>query len=175
MKPFDDRERTAYHEAGHAVLYVVLGLVCKGATIVPNEEELAAGSATHGGECPTDEDAENLSLLAPDSFWTRHAIACYSGAVAVRQITKALDWREGADSDFLMAADALAKVTNDEESLQHLDLYARRRAVVLVEHYRPEIEAVARALLISNELSGEAVRRTVNDSIVSRRAQLLGW
>jgi ATP-dependent Zn protease len=45
-------KRTAYHEAGRAVLHVALALGCEKVTIVPDYEEGFAGAATHGGEFP---------------------------------------------------------------------------------------------------------------------------
>jgi ATP-dependent Zn protease len=165
---------TAYHEAGHAVLHVYLALGCEQVTIIPNYENGEAGFAKHQGEFPKDEDAESLRLYAEDAFWLRHAIAMYAGAEASRRAGKE-DWRAGADNDYYNAEDAINQITDDEESIRCLYNLAMRRAVVLVEHYWPEIEALATALLKSRTLTGNEVRCIVNDSLMARHGGILSW
>ena len=41
----DELRRAAYHEAGHAVVQRVVGMLCGSATIVPDHEEMTAGFA----------------------------------------------------------------------------------------------------------------------------------
>ncbi|MEO8631474.1 MAG: hypothetical protein ABI612_25770 [Betaproteobacteria bacterium] len=170
-------EWTPVHEAGHAVLQIVLGLGCQHVAIVPDYEDMSAGSATHAGEYPQDEDAELMKLLAPDSFWLRHAVALYAGAEAVRRAGYK-DWRAGADSDYREAVDEINKITGDEQSIDALFTLAKRRTEILMEHYWPEIEAVVQSLSESKTLSGDAVDQIVRRSCryqqhrVERRTEL---
>lgn len=173
----EEKERTATHEAGHAVLHLVLGLGTKEATIIPNYEEGSAGHAIHGGEwAEAGSDAETMRMLAEETFWMRHAVAAYAGAEAVKQILEAPDADEGAESDKRAAADAINKITDDPESCELMFDLTQRRCALLVEYYRPEIEAVAQALLDHDTRSGEDVRRIVFDeSLVERGAMLRTW
>jgi ATP-dependent Zn protease len=171
-----EREHTAVHEAGHAVLQLVTGIGVRSVTIVPNFTEMTAGHALHGGEWPDEgSDAEQLRLFAEDAFWLRHAISRYAGAEAVRKIRPGDSADEGAEDDLRWAANALERVTSDDESL---DLYARlakRRCTLLVEHYCPEIERVAAALLERDTLDEDDVRAIVSESTLTRQAGLLSW
>jgi hypothetical protein len=170
-------EKTAYHEAGHAVLHIFLTLGLKRVTIVPNHAEGEAGATWHGGKYPnpdTDEDADMLAIVAPEAFWLRHATAAYAGAEACRR-AGVEDWRAGADDDYRVAVDAINRITDDEASIDCLYELAQRRVVLLVEHYWPEIEAIARALLERKNLSGEEARRIAVDSLNERRGALWTW
>lgn len=169
-----DPRHTAHHEAGHAVLQFCLNLGVKQVTIVPDYEDGSAGASWHEGEFPTDEDAEQLRMYAEEAFFLRHAIADYAGGEAGRRAGDA-DWRVGAESDYREAREMVERITHDAESIRHLDALAQRRAVVLVEHYWPEIEAVATALLESKTLTGEDVGRIARESLLARRGRLLSW
>jgi hypothetical protein len=127
--------------------------------------------AKHGGEYPTEEDAEALSMFAPEAFWLRHATVLYAGAEAVRRAGYE-DWQAGADDDEHNTVDAINRITADDESIDCLYKLAKRRAVVLVEYYWPEIEAVASALLKSKTLSGEEVERIVHELLDARNGVL---
>jgi len=77
-------------------------------SIVPDEAEQTAGHAVHGGEfAEADSDADNLRIYAEDAFWLRHAIACYAGAEAVRQIRPEDDADTGAGADERAAVQAI--------------------------------------------------------------------
>jgi hypothetical protein len=179
----EDLDKTAIHEAGHAVMHLVLSLGIKSLTIVPDYERMIAGASTHGGEWGNpaqdfgeqDDDTATLRLVAEDTFWLRHAVACYAGAEAVRQLRPASDPDEGADSDNDAAVDAINSITDDAESLDLYFALAKRRCVLLVAQYAPEIEAVAAALRARQTLCGEDVREIFATSIRSRKASLLSW
>jgi ATP-dependent Zn protease len=166
--------RTAYHEAGHAVLHYALRLDCKEVTVVPDYEAMAAGTATHGGEYPESENAENLKLYAEEAFWLRHAVALEAGAEAVRRAGFP-DPEDGAGDDQYQLTDVVYKITNDDESVDLLYKLAHRRAVLLVEHYWPEIAAVAKTLQGAGTLSGEEIGKIFEESLTARKAGLWKW
>ncbi len=147
--------RTAYHEAGHAVLQHALALGCKGVTI-----ELE-GLSTDFSE--TDDDVAALRSMAEDAFSIRHAETCYAGALATRRWNPLRDdWQDGAVSDYRTARAWINNATlGDEQSSIHLEAYTQRRAEILVEHHWPEIDALAQWLLESGTLTGDDVRRLV--------------
>jgi hypothetical protein len=135
---------------------------------------MSAGGAMHGGEIPLDEDAEMMMLLAPESFWLRKATALYAGALAVRRAGHK-NWEAGADDDYRNAVDAINRITHDEASIDALFACAKRRAEVLVEHYWPEIESVAKMLSKSKTLSGDDVRKIIREVRAARKAPIRSW
>ncbi len=179
-----DIDATAIHEAGHAVLQVILQLGVRSVTIVPNSEAGILGVSATGGDYggaaektgDKDDDTFNLRLYAEDAFLLRHAIADYAGVEAVQQLRPAYPSPgAGAEHDFRQADDRVKTITGDDESI---DLYlklAKRRCVLLVEHYRLEIEAVAAGLLSAGTLSGETVQAMVFASLDARRGRLMRW
>jgi ATP-dependent Zn protease len=175
-------KRTAIHEAGHAVLHMALDLGCEGVTIKPNYAKGSAGAATHGGEWghratklgETGDDTETLRTVAEGEFWLRHAVACYAGAEALRQSGDEA-WFLGADGDYSHARDAIDRITGDEWTQDLLGLLAKRRCQVLVEHYWPEIQAVAKRLLRSRTIDGKTARRILCESLSARGALIRGW
>jgi len=70
---------------------------------------------------------------------------------------------------------AINKITDDPASIRLLFALARRRCTVLVAHYRPEVEAVAAALLRTPTLIGEDVGQIVRASLQTRLGALLCW
>jgi hypothetical protein len=170
-------ERTAIREASHAVLQVALGIGCRQTTIVADSEAGSAGSAEHagewgGGDC--DEDVENLRFLAEDAFWLRHAMACYARAEAPRQYGLQ-DAGERAKRGKRDAKDAINRITDDAQSIDLLYAYAARRTLLLIEHYRPEISAIANALLVKETLPGDEVLEIFAASLEQRDGRLLRW
>jgi len=174
--------RTAIHEAGHAVLYLALGLGCKGATIAPDCNRGSAGAARHGGKwgAPAprlgerDNDIATLRMLAEESFFLRHAIGCYAGAEAVRR-WGARHWLSGAENDYREACYHMNDITDDEKSVDLLFELAQRRCEILVRNYWPEIKAVAERLLRSRTLDAETVRRIWCKSLLSREGCMMTW
>ena len=67
------------------------------------------------------------------------------------------------------------RISDDPDSLDLYFALAKRRCKLLVEHYRPEIEAVAAALLSRDTLSETDVREIVAASTLARRAGLRSW
>lgn len=165
-------------------MQAMLGIGCKGVTITPNYKKGTLGATQHGGawgeqgENPgdPDEDVANLRLFAEDAFLLRHAIADLAGAEATRRAApKRKDWKAGAESDYREAAFRLNDITEDGQSIDLLFKYAHRRCALLVEHYWPEIQAVARALLKSRTLTAERAVTIIRKSLQARSATRMGW
>ena len=175
-------KRTALHEAAHAVLHIVFGLGCQKVTIVPDYSDGTYGAATHGGAWgkqaagpgEQDDDTATLRMLAPEEFWLRHAVACYAGAEAVRRAGYPR-WKEGADSDYRGAIDVLSRITSDNRSIDLLTVAAKRRCLLLVKYYWPEIQAVAERLVSARTIKGKTAHRIWLESITARRALIRTW
>jgi ATP-dependent Zn protease len=116
-------ERTAYHEAGHAVLAHFLGVGLKHVSIIANED--SSGHILDGGEFS--EETEEMRHHAEEAFWLCMAIVRYAGAEAERRLTQRRR-NTGAKNDYKWAAIALEKITMDWPSRRALYFYARRRA-----------------------------------------------
>lgn len=171
-RDFSDSE-TALHEAGHAVLHVILGIGCKSVTIVPDGE--FAGAILHRGEHGHHDDkVENLLECAEDSFWLRHAVASYAGAEALHR-SGISNYQVGAEQDMRDVTDAIEQITSDAETIDALYIVAKRRCLALVEHYWPEIDRVAKALVDSRTLTGEQVGTIVRQSMSERNAAVVTW
>jgi hypothetical protein len=144
-------------------MYLILRLGLRSATIEPDYQAMLAGAATRGSEWGNpaqafgeqDDDASTLKLMAEDAFWLRNAVTCYAGCEAIRRLRPTSNPMDGADSDYAAAVDAINNITDDFESSDLYFQLASRRCVLLVDHYAPEIEAVASALLVRPTLSGE--------------------
>lgn len=172
MNPANELLLTAYHEAGHAVMALMLDLGPGDVTIKSDGQY--AGIALDDGEFPRDEDAEALSIVAPEAFRMRHAVAYYAGAHATRR-AGAVNWRDGADQDYGGALQALDDVSPDRETVEALVRLSERRAEILVGHYWPEIEALALALVERETVAGEEVRTIVAASLRSRGSPVRVW
>lgn len=166
-----ETERTAYHEAGHAVLACFLGIGLQRVTIVPDDDSF--GAMIDGGEFGG--DSERLRDAAPEAFWIRMAIVLYAGAEAVRRRAPRSRWKQGAANDYRWAGIALEKITDDADSLRSLQSYAMRRARLLVAHYWPEVELLACQLVMHTAMEGDAVRRAIVKSVQDRRAGLMSY
>jgi ATP-dependent Zn protease len=161
-------ESTAFHEAGHAVLAHYLGVGLRLVTIDADED--SAGHIQDGGEWS--EEAEELRILADEAYWLRMAISRYAGAEAVRRYAPRTKWKEGAGNDHYWAAIAIEKITADPRSVRALHAYAQRQARLLVEHYWPEIQRLARALMKEKTLSGDDAKKLITESHVARRGRI---
>lgn len=162
-------QRTAYHEAAHAVLAYFLRVGLRRVTVVADED--SEGASFDGGEFS--EDTEELRLHAKEAFWLRMATVRYAGAEAVRRLAPRSKWRDGATNDYRWASIALEKITLDSQSLRALQTYTMRRSRLLVENYWPEIESLARALIQRKELDGVEAVKEMLASLNDRPARRL--
>jgi ATP-dependent Zn protease len=172
MKTPDPRRVTAIHEAGHAVLAVILDLGAGSVTI--ESDGVSAGIAHDDGDHPRDEDAEALYMCAPEAFAMRHATTFYAGAHAVRRAGFS-DWMSGADQDYRSARHLAYDLTACPSSRDAIAKLCERRAEILVDHYWPEIEAVAAALLERSTIDGDELRRIVRESVRARAVGITVW
>ena len=101
----------------------------------------------------------------------------YAGAEAVRQLIPTdPDPDAGASADKRQAANLIRySIGGDAESVDFLFSLAKRRCALLVYHYRPEIEALARTLEAERILTARAARKVVRRSLTKRAARLLSF
>jgi hypothetical protein len=161
-------ERTAYHEAGHAVASIILRVGVRYVTIIPDLKE---GSLGH---C-----AGVSSLRSPDQYEEHHFRRIFERGIIVRlagTIAEAeLTGRHGKGFNHVprtrgpsgwdgdVAIDLAYPITGGPEELSaYLDwLYFRTRNLLRVHHHWRAVERLAAALLERKKLSGREARRVI--------------
>jgi ATP-dependent Zn protease len=160
-----NRQATAYHEAGHAVIGRKMGLVCGGATIVPNEDEGEAGHSIAADPWATVE-----------AWWNAGRDRDYEHALLGRIVT----YMAGAETECVVyghcvggddddrrqiayMADALG--WRDESRVERLRKYTR----YLCERHRTAIDKVQAALLKRQTLSGDDIDYLLAASPITSR------
>jgi hypothetical protein len=175
-----DQRSTAIHEAGHGALLIALGLGLKKLTILADHD--SAGACFDGGAWgrlarrlgDKDDETARLRMSAEEALFLRRAITRYAGAEAVRQLMPDdPDPDAGADNDKRWAVFAISEITDDAQSIDLFSALAKRRCVLLVEHYRPEIAAIAGVLEVKKMLAGNAARKVFFSSLRKRKGSLM--
>jgi ATP-dependent Zn protease len=159
------RRRVAYHEAGHAVISLVLSVPLKFVTIRP-DGEMAGNAERIGGQ------------LVTDNWDTDNAIVCFAGPIAevefcgkdsggwfswhsdfqdIRErLLMALEWSH-ADGRF-GPNDNYHDDAWWNNAYRVLRAKTKRDAVAVVRQHKPAIECVAQALLRHETLTSRQVR-----------------
>jgi hypothetical protein len=164
-----ETRKTAIHEAGHAVLMIALGLSLVGVSIIP---DIRGGTL---GQVYWSQVDFTGDLRCREAIYLRHAMVCYAGAEAVRQLIPSdPDPDAGASIDQRDAAKFIRHhIGGDAGSIEFLFSLAKRRCSLLVEHYQPEIEALAGALETELMLSAKDARRVFAGSLTGRAGRPL--
>jgi ATP-dependent Zn protease len=148
------RQGTAYHEAGHAVVAYRLKAEVRHVSIVPDHFSrgyFVSGDLFCAPGCGS--DRANLE---------RAIKICLAGPLAQQRFRRRSYCRRGGRQDYDCAsglARYLAGAAGEREFLR----YQERRTQALVEHYWSEIELVAQALLERDELSGTEVKNIIEE------------
>jgi hypothetical protein len=160
--PFASPERrdTAYHEAGHAVAWHLLGRVIDYVTM---EEDWFAESLGHTRYRLPSEEERSSPDCNERYLWDR-IITAYAGGYAFE--------KQGAEYDAAGCANDLCQVAeynsalggSDEEAVVRLKRLSEE-ARALVERAWPAIEAVAALLLERDDVSGAEPARVIQAAL----------
>jgi len=143
----------AIHEAGHAVVGLLLGSPLDVVTIEADVDEGSAGHAVNAHGKP------HLDLGGDDWNLMVRAISAYAGCMATRRLGHAEDYIEaGAEDDYRKAAFACDSISGgDEDRCADLQESARETARMMVEMCWGQIELLASALEEKHTLTGAEV------------------
>jgi ATP-dependent Zn protease len=150
------RQATAVHEAGHAVIGRVLGMVCGEATIVPdNADEM--GHAHPENPLHRWKRGDGSRKQLADDF----CISLYAGAEAEKLILGGEDVGDGVDNErathCLCALGIPGAAFVGDDAWERYEDRLHQKAATLVRAHRSKIEIVAGALLQRGTLSSEEI------------------
>jgi len=149
----NNSQYVAIHEAGHAVIGLLLGSPLDVVTIEADVDEGSAGHAINEhGKPHVDPGGDNWNLMV-------RAITAYAGCMATRRLGYDEDYIEaGAEDDYRNAAFACDSISGgDEDRCAELQESARETAHMMVEMCWGQIELLASALEENRTLSGAEV------------------
>src|SRR5215472_13123615 len=151
------RIKTAYHEAGHAVINRVLTLTCGPTTIKPDYEKQEWG---HSISIALEHEWERCGKYrGPNAVWHAQIISRMAGAEAEREL---LDTEsEGDHDDRLQIACVVSEFVPEDYFWDKLEPRLRAMTRMLVRRHKASIKRVAEALLAKTTLSGAQLDKLV--------------
>lgn len=157
------RRKTAYHEAGHAVLGRVLTLACDSATIEPDHDS-AGHSLTHDPWDCIYEGEKRGKVRKPDAVWHARIIGFMAGAEAEAELLGTVPRGDGDDR---YQIELMAEELETPAKRWDTKIEPRLRAMtrMLVHRHRVLIERVAQALIDQTTLSREELDNLVGRSV----------
>ena len=138
--------RTAYHEAGHAVVALALGRPVHKVSVLPNAERLGACEFRKAVQRPSEDWVETEILIS------------LAGMVAEARVTGSYD-TGGADRD-LRYVRKLTLMRASERAVDRLEkrMLAKTENLLGDEQLWQAVEWIVKELLIHGQISGRAAR-----------------
>jgi hypothetical protein len=160
---------TAFHEAGHAIANITLGLGFKYVTIEPDK---AAGSLGH--MTPNDYPAWfNPEIDKSDRgrlFAEKQILSCFAGDAAEAHWRGRHNWR-GMRCDFHQLANLTSYVCGfggEEEAAYIKWLHIRARNLIVAREHWLQVKIVANTLLKQKHITKRVCERIINEDFCKR-------
>ena len=160
--------RTAYHEAGHAVMCWWLRKHIKGISIIPEGDSL--GRIVHGK--PMLKDIEGFN-----TFWDTHSrkhfeierqiMVSFAGCAAESLLT-GRNTRAGSEGDYRQTAGFLFNLTGNDSELATAwgnYLYTKAKSILSMPVCWQAVEALAGELLVRKHIGGRKARQIIQDAM----------
>lgn len=156
-------ERTAYHEAGHALVAYVERRRLRHVSIIPDED--TQGHCLSGkppGDFHPDYDDGPRTRA-----WLERAIAVSLGGAAAEEHLTGRHPKSGADEDWRRAIDSASYVTGSiEETEAYLNwLWIRTKALLKQPWYWAAVKALAAELLERRRIGERRARRIIRNAM----------
>src|SRR5262245_10999339 len=154
------RERTTFHEAGHAVAAYRLGIEVEFATILPARDSL--GHIT----CPA-------TVLGPTRAKLERAIKISLAGPMAEALFYPRYRRQLGSRDYVLAFELTRYLTSGRarEFVRHQE----RETKKLLKRYWKDVKRVARALLKYDELTGTAVKDIIGPRQKTEEEKEMEW
>lgn len=159
-------EKTAYHEAGHAMAFMVLKTRFSKVSIVPDDESL--GRVTN--DLPDSFFDEDLNANRQRSLYEKHILISLAGGLAEMKLT-GVENTDGNAVDNSSVVELASRVTDSVAETEAYILWLQERAKNMVDNPWNwiAVEALAAALLHSKTLSARKAREIMKQA---RREQV---
>lgn len=169
MKQSQQRRFTAYHESGHAVASIELGIPFRFVTIIPSEDE---GTLGHVYPHPWCKSFRPDIEVTPSVRWRIECevVVLYAGAAAASLLTKrkrGFDWW-GAGRDLHDACNLLSRIASEQDELQSYMKMLTYRTRNLVSRREEDIVALAEKLMECDKLSSREARKYLCERRLAR-------
>jgi ATP-dependent Zn protease len=138
---------TAYHEAGHGTIAMVVGRSIQKISILPNKTRLGACEIKKGRAQPSDDWLEDEVLIL------------FAGVAAEARLTGRYDWH-GAGQDLRVIRRLTLSRAGEETRAEKLErrLLAKTEHLLADESTWKTTEQIAQALLEKETISGRAAK-----------------
>jgi ATP-dependent Zn protease len=143
-----DLRRTAYHEAGHAVVAYLLGIEFSCVSI--EAAQLADGRVSHGRCC----------IIRWSQDGEKNATQCAAGRAAVNRLSCVTNEPWGEDWDCILKIGGHFGRDIDEFAKEMM-----QRATSLIEQHRSAVEALADALLRHHKLDRDGATAIIKAAL----------
>lgn len=155
-------ERTAYHEAGHAVAAFCQNKKLHKVSIKADQDKGLLGYSRNTlgiGEAITYSDEDRYLLRV-----TQEITIMFAGVLAEREHTQGRHNWEGAASDMHAANDLALRIVSDEECYPYMR-WVRVRTRRLIMRRWPAIEALAQELLVREQMTGVEATKLIRQTL----------